>query len=126
MRRFLELQGRSVAVTEEEVLADIRARDERDSTPGRAPFKQACDAGNAFGCHNLAIRYRKGEGIGGSQALAAPGLPLQQNSGIGVRHLVDEIHNPSHGPRAAHDDLALRTLRTNHHGSQLAIASALD
>jgi cytidylate kinase len=44
MRRFLELQGRGVAVTEEEVLADIRARDERDSTRGTAPLKQASDA----------------------------------------------------------------------------------
>jgi cytidylate kinase len=44
VRRFLELQGRGVAVTEEEVLADIRARDERDSTRGTAPLKQASDA----------------------------------------------------------------------------------
>ena len=43
-RRYLELKGRGVAVTEEEVLADIRARDERDSTRGTAPLKQASDA----------------------------------------------------------------------------------
>lgn len=44
MRRFLELTGRGVAITEEAVLADIRARDERDSTRGTAPLVQAPDA----------------------------------------------------------------------------------
>ncbi|WP_108682069.1 (d)CMP kinase [Methyloceanibacter sp. wino2] len=44
MRRFLELTGRGVAITEATVLADIRARDERDSTRGAAPLVQASDA----------------------------------------------------------------------------------
>lgn len=44
MRRFLELTGRGVAITEAAVLADIRARDERDSTRGAAPLVQASDA----------------------------------------------------------------------------------
>ena len=43
-RRFLELSARGVAVTEEAVLADIRIRDERDSTRGVAPLLQAPDA----------------------------------------------------------------------------------
>ena len=43
-RRFLELTDRGVAVTEAAVLADIRARDERDSTRGAAPLVQAPDA----------------------------------------------------------------------------------
>ena len=44
MRRFLELTGRGIAVSEASVLADIRARDERDSTRGSAPLVQAPDA----------------------------------------------------------------------------------
>ena len=44
MRRFLELTGRGIAVSEASVLADIRARDERDSTRGTAPLVQAPDA----------------------------------------------------------------------------------
>jgi cytidylate kinase len=43
-RRFLELSARGIAVTEEAVLADIRVRDERDSTRGVAPLLQAPDA----------------------------------------------------------------------------------
>jgi len=43
-RRFLELAGRGVEITEAAVLADIRARDERDSTRGTAPLVQASDA----------------------------------------------------------------------------------
>lgn len=44
MRRFLELTGRGVAITEAAVLADIRARDERDATRGASPLVQAKDA----------------------------------------------------------------------------------
>ncbi|ODR99824.1 cytidylate kinase [Methyloceanibacter methanicus] len=44
LRRFLELTGRGVAVSEASVLADIRARDERDSTRGAAPLVRAPDA----------------------------------------------------------------------------------
>lgn len=44
MRRFLELTGRGVAISEAAVLEDIRARDERDSTRGAAPLVQAPDA----------------------------------------------------------------------------------
>jgi cytidylate kinase len=43
-RRFLELSARGVAVTEEAVLADIKIRDERDSTRGVAPLLRAPDA----------------------------------------------------------------------------------
>ncbi|MEM8574273.1 MAG: (d)CMP kinase [Pseudomonadota bacterium] len=43
-RRFLELEGRGVDVAEEAVLADIRVRDERDSTRGASPLVQAPDA----------------------------------------------------------------------------------
>mgnify|MGYP001825643690 FL=1 len=43
-RRFLELTGRGIAVSEASVLADIQARDERDSTRGAAPLVQASDA----------------------------------------------------------------------------------
>ena len=43
-RRFLELTGRGIAVSEASVLADIQARDERDSTRGAAPLVQAPDA----------------------------------------------------------------------------------
>jgi cytidylate kinase len=39
-----ELQGRGMNVHFDEVLADIRARDERDSTRAVAPLKQAPDA----------------------------------------------------------------------------------
>ena len=44
MRRFLELTGRGIVVSEASVLADIRARDERDLTRGSAPLVQAPDA----------------------------------------------------------------------------------
>ena len=44
LRRFLELTGRGVDISQEAVLADIRARDERDSTRGTAPLVQAKDA----------------------------------------------------------------------------------
>jgi cytidylate kinase len=43
-RRFLELAGRGLAVTEAGVLADIRARDQRDSGRATAPLAQAPDA----------------------------------------------------------------------------------
>jgi cytidylate kinase len=43
-RRMKELRARGVSVHYEEVLADIRARDERDSTRAVAPLKQAEDA----------------------------------------------------------------------------------
>ncbi len=43
-RRFLELQGRGIHVTEAEVLADMRARDERDQSRATAPAKPAEDA----------------------------------------------------------------------------------
>ena len=43
-RRMKELHGRGINVHFEEVLADIRARDERDSTRAVAPLKQAPDA----------------------------------------------------------------------------------
>lgn len=43
-RRMKELHGRGITVHFEEVLADIRARDERDSTRAVAPLKQAPDA----------------------------------------------------------------------------------
>ena len=43
-RRFLELTGRGIAVSAASVLAEIRARDERDSTRSAAPLVQAPDA----------------------------------------------------------------------------------
>lgn len=43
-RRFLELSENGLAVTEAEVLDDIRARDERDSSRGASPLRQAEDA----------------------------------------------------------------------------------
>jgi cytidylate kinase len=43
-RRFKELQGRGEAVTYEEVLADIKRRDERDSSRSSAPLVAAADA----------------------------------------------------------------------------------
>jgi CMP/dCMP kinase len=43
-RRMKELAGRGMNVHFEEVLADVRARDERDSTRAVAPLKQAPDA----------------------------------------------------------------------------------
>ncbi|HEX8840706.1 MAG TPA: (d)CMP kinase [Sphingomicrobium sp.] len=43
-RRMKELRARGINVHFEEVLADIRARDERDSTRAVAPLKQAPDA----------------------------------------------------------------------------------
>jgi len=43
-RRMKELQGRGINVHFDEVLADIRARDERDSTRPVAPLKEAPDA----------------------------------------------------------------------------------
>lgn len=43
-RRFLELAGQGLEVTEAGVLADIRARDQRDSGRATAPLAQAPDA----------------------------------------------------------------------------------
>jgi len=43
-RRILELQGRGETPDPEAVLADIRARDARDTTRATAPLKQAPDA----------------------------------------------------------------------------------
>ena len=43
-RRMKELAGRGMNVHLAEVLADIHARDERDSTRAVAPLKQAADA----------------------------------------------------------------------------------
>src|SRR5690349_23821360 len=43
-RRMKELQGRGINVHFDDVLADIHARDERDSTRPVAPLKQAPDA----------------------------------------------------------------------------------
>lgn len=43
-RRFRELAGRGEAITYEQVLADIRARDERDAERAAAPLKPAPDA----------------------------------------------------------------------------------
>lgn len=43
-RRFLELQAKGENLPEAEVLADIRRRDERDSSRGVAPLKIAPDA----------------------------------------------------------------------------------
>ncbi len=43
-RRFLELMQNGTKIKESEVLADIRARDERDRTRGASPLRQADDA----------------------------------------------------------------------------------
>ncbi len=43
-RRILELRGRGETVDDAAVLADIRARDERDTNRTVAPLKQAADA----------------------------------------------------------------------------------
>lgn len=43
-RRWKQLRGQGEAVTLDEVLADIRSRDERDSGRGAAPLRQAADA----------------------------------------------------------------------------------
>jgi cytidylate kinase len=43
-RRFKELSGRGDQITYDEVLADIRARDERDTSRAVSPLKQAEDA----------------------------------------------------------------------------------
>lgn len=43
-RRFLELAGQGLPVTEAGILADIRARDQRDSERATAPLTQARDA----------------------------------------------------------------------------------
>jgi cytidylate kinase len=43
-RRYLELRGRGEAVEEAAILADIRRRDERDSSRSAAPLKAAKDA----------------------------------------------------------------------------------
>ncbi|MFP3383583.1 MULTISPECIES: (d)CMP kinase [Tritonibacter] len=43
-RRFLELTGKGSIITLEEVLADVRARDERDMNRAEAPLKPAEDA----------------------------------------------------------------------------------
>ncbi|WOI31713.1 (d)CMP kinase [Tritonibacter scottomollicae] len=43
-RRFLELTGKGSIITLEEVLADVRARDERDMNRAEAPLRPAEDA----------------------------------------------------------------------------------
>ena len=43
-RRFLEMQALNKTVTEQEILADILRRDERDSSRSTAPLKAAPDA----------------------------------------------------------------------------------
>ncbi|WP_265563866.1 (d)CMP kinase [Sphingomicrobium arenosum] len=43
-RRFREIEGRGIKVSLEDVLADIRARDERDAGRDNAPLVQAEDA----------------------------------------------------------------------------------
>ncbi len=43
-RRFLELTQNGTEIEESEVLADIKARDERDRTRGASPLRQAEDA----------------------------------------------------------------------------------
>ncbi|TNJ39975.1 (d)CMP kinase [Phaeobacter sp. B1627] len=43
-RRFLELTAKGSVLTLDEVLADVRARDERDMTRAEAPLKPADDA----------------------------------------------------------------------------------
>jgi cytidylate kinase len=43
-RRFLELMQNGTKIKESEVLADIRARDERDRTRGASPLRQGEDA----------------------------------------------------------------------------------
>ena len=43
-RRLKEVRGRGMDAPFEDVLADIKARDERDSTREAAPLKQAPDA----------------------------------------------------------------------------------
>ena len=43
-RRFLELRERGATTSEERVLEDMRARDERDSMRGASPLRQAADA----------------------------------------------------------------------------------
>jgi len=43
-RRFAELQAQGSSLTDQEVLADIRARDARDSGRPVAPLRQAADA----------------------------------------------------------------------------------
>jgi cytidylate kinase len=43
-RRYLELKQAEVVISEAEVLADIRRRDERDKNRAAAPLRQASDA----------------------------------------------------------------------------------
>jgi cytidylate kinase len=43
-RRFLELSQNGTKIEESAVLADIKARDERDRTRGASPLRQAEDA----------------------------------------------------------------------------------
>ena len=43
-RRYLELKQAGVAISEADVLADIRRRDERDKDRAAAPLRQAPDA----------------------------------------------------------------------------------
>jgi cytidylate kinase len=43
-RRYAELKARGEGISEAEVLADIRQRDERDSSRAVAPLKRATDA----------------------------------------------------------------------------------
>ena len=43
-RRFLELTGKGSFITLDEVLADVKARDERDMNRAEAPLRPADDA----------------------------------------------------------------------------------
>lgn len=43
-RRYLELEAKGMGVTREEVLADVKARDDRDMNRAEAPMKPAGDA----------------------------------------------------------------------------------
>ena len=43
-RRYLELAGKGIAVTREDVMADLRARDARDSARATSPMVRAGDA----------------------------------------------------------------------------------
>lgn len=43
-RRFLELSKKDATITQEQVLADVRARDARDSSRDTAPMRPATDA----------------------------------------------------------------------------------
>lgn len=53
-RRFLELEAKGEAISEAEVLADVKARDERDITRADSPLKPAEDA-HLLDTSNLSI-----------------------------------------------------------------------